>query len=253
MTPESAISIRDVSFSFDRHPVLSAVNLEIERGDFVSLIGPNGGGKTTLLRLILGLLVPDRGTIHVLGTSPSRARQRIGYMPQHVNLDAAFPVTVMDIVLMGRQGRRRPFGPYLASDRAAAENALGSVEAYDLKDRSFAALSGGERQRVLIARALACNPELLMLDEPTASLDPEVQDDLYELLKRLNERMTLVLVSHDVSVVSKHVNKVACVCVSVEQHATAEIKGELTKLFPSRSGVRFVHHDHHHPHPERER
>ncbi len=253
MTPESAISIRDVSFSFDRHPVLSAVNLEIERGDFVSLIGPNGGGKTTLLRLILGLLVPDRGTIHVLGTSPSRARQRIGYMPQHVNLDAAFPVTVMDIVLMGRQGRRRPFGPYLASDRAAAENALGSVEAYDLKDRSFAALSGGERQRVLIARALACDPELLMLDEPTASLDPEVQDDLYELLKRLNERMTLVLVSHDVSVVSKHVNKVACVCVSVEQHATAEIKGELTKLFPSRSGVRFVHHDHHHPHPERER
>jgi len=253
MTPESAISIRDVSFSFDRHPVLSAVNLEIERGDFVSLIGPNGGGKTTLLRLILGLLVPDRGTIHVLGTSPSRPRQRIGYMPQHVNLDAAFPVTVMDIVLMGRQGRRRPFGPYLASDRAAAENALGSVEAYDLKDRSFAALSGGERQRVLIARALACDPELLMLDEPTASLDPEVQDDLYELLKRLNERMTLVLVSHDVSVVSKHVNKVACVCVSVEQHATAEIKGELTKLFPSRSGVRFVHHDHHHPHPERER
>ncbi len=239
------ITIRDLWFSYDGHPVLEAVNLDVLKGDFVSIIGPNGGGKTTLLRLILGLLAPQRGTVRVLGADPVRARQRIGYMPQHLQLDFRFPVTVMDIVLMGRLGKRAAIGPYITADRKVAERALEDVEALDIRDRPFSALSGGQRQRVLIARALACAPEILLLDEPTASLDPEIQDDLYSLLHRLNERMTVALVSHDVSVVSQHVNNVVCVNVQVEQHPTSAIKGELGRLFHGASGVRLVRHDHH--------
>jgi zinc transport system ATP-binding protein len=246
----TAVALRDVSFAYGRHPVLRGVDLDILAGDFVSIIGPNGGGKSTLLKLMLGLLVPDRGTVRVLDTTPERARLRVGYMPQHAHVDPQFPVTAMDVVLMGRLGRRPPLGPFTARDREAAREALADTEALPLADRPFSELSGGQRQRVLIARALACEPELLLLDEPTASLDPGIQDDLYELLRRLNERMTLALVSHDVSVVSRHVSQVICVNVSVVQHPATALEGELAKLFPSESGVRLVRHDHHH-HPER--
>jgi zinc transport system ATP-binding protein len=243
-SPERIISIRDLSFRFGQHPVLTDVNFDITDGDFVSIIGPNGGGKTTLLRLILGLLEPRRGRIRVFGLPPAKARRRLGYMPQHAHLDMDFPVTVLDVVLMGRLGRQFPWGPFRRADREAAAAALTDVEIADLQDRPFSALSGGQRQRVLIARALACEPELLLLDEPTASLDPGVQDDLYDLLRKLNQRMTVILVSHDVSVVSRHVNKVLCVNVQVAQHSSSALKGELAKLFPSHHGARLVHHDH---------
>ena len=239
-----AISIRDLDFAFGSHKVLADVSFDIEQGEFVSLIGPNGGGKTTLLKLTLGLLSPRRGRVQVFGRSATAARHRIGYMPQHVHLDPAFPVSVMDVVMMGRLGKRPPWGPFLAADRQAAQQALAATEAQAISDRSFAALSGGQRQRVLIPRALASEPDLLLLDEPTASLDPGVQDDLYELLHRLNERMTVVLVSHDVSVVSRHVHKVVCVNVQVVQHPATAITGELQKLFPGHAGMRLVRHDH---------
>ncbi|MFH1844696.1 MAG: ABC transporter ATP-binding protein [bacterium] len=242
------ICIRDLDFAFDIHPVLTAVNVDIEAGDFVTFIGPNGGGKTTLLRLILGLLEPRRGEVRLFGQPPRKTRHRIGYMPQHVHLDPAFPVTVEDVVLMGRLGKRLPLGPYRAADHAVAEQALVDVELLGQRKRSFSDLSGGQRQRALIARALACQPDLLLLDEPTASLDPGIQDDLYELLQRLNQRMTVVLVSHDVSVVSRYVNKVVCVNVNVALHDSTQIKGELAKLFPGRDGLRLVQHDHDHGH-----
>ncbi len=241
-SPPPAICIRDVAFAYGRHEVLRDVDLDVADGDFVSIIGPNGGGKTTLLRLILGLLHPDRGSVRVLGRAPRDARLRVGYMPQHANLDPMFPVTVLDVVLMGRLGRRLPFGPFTRKDTAAALESLDDAGAADLRDRPFSDLSGGQRQRVLIARALACTPDLLLLDEPTASLDPGVQDDLYELLHRLNERMTVILVSHDVSVVSRHVRQVICVNVEVAQHPSTAITGELARLFSS--DARLVRHDH---------
>jgi zinc transport system ATP-binding protein len=243
MSTDLAVRIRDLSFFYAEHPVLQDVQLDITAGDFVAIIGPNGGGKTTLLRLILGLLVPDTGAIRVFGRRPTKARQRIGYMPQHSHLDPVFPVTVMDVVQMGCLGKRPPWGPFRAQDRAAAARALEDVELLDLQHRRFASLSGGQRQRVLIARALASEPDLLLLDEPTASLDPQVQDDLYDLLGELNKRMTVALVSHDISVVSQYVDKVVCVNVQVAQHPSTAIKGELAKLYPSRSGLRLVHHD----------
>ncbi len=243
MSPEPAVSIRNLSFAYGRFPVLDGVDLDLAACDFVSIVGPNGGGKTTLLKLMMGLLEPRRGTVRLFGQPPRRSRLRIGYLPQHSHLDPRFPVTVMDVVLMARLGRGPAVGPFRAADRAAALRALTDADAADLGDRPFTALSGGQRQRVLIARALACEPELLLLDEPTASLDPGIQDDLYDLLARLNRKMTVVLVSHDISVVSRHVKRVVCVNVQVVQHPATEIKGELRKLFPGHDHMRLVRHD----------
>ncbi len=249
MTPPAdiavpAVSIRDLWFAYDGPPVLRGVSFDIAPGDFVSVIGPNGGGKTTLLKLLLGLLSPTQGSVEVLGGTPEAARQRLGYMPQQTSLDASFPVTAMDVVLMGRLGRRFPAGPFRLADREAAEKALEDVEARDLAHRGFFSLSGGQRQRILIARALAPAPSLLLLDEPTASLDPAVQDDLYELLTRLNQRMTVVLVSHDVAVVSKHVRTVICVSGEVAIHPVEAISGELARaLFHGSAEAKLVRHD----------
>ncbi|NIM20178.1 MAG: ATP-binding cassette domain-containing protein [Candidatus Latescibacteria bacterium] len=243
MSVESVISIRDVFFSFGRHIVLENVSLDIEDGEFVAVIGPNGAGKTTLLKLILGLLEPQRGSVRVFGTKPLAARRRIGYMPQYPRLDYDFPVTVGDVVLMGRLGLSSKLGPYPSSDRQAADRALEEVSCADLRDRPFSALSGGQRQRVLIARALAAEPDVLLFDEPTLSLDPEVQHDLYELLHMLNERMTVIIVSHDVGFVSKYVQKIVCVNRTVVLHCASEINGNIVSMLYGDMDVRLVDHD----------
>jgi zinc transport system ATP-binding protein len=243
-----AIAVRGLDFAYGSHAVLTGVDASVAAGEFVSVVGPNGGGKSTLLKLVLGLLRPARGEVRVFGQSPARARRRVGYMPQHAHVDPQFPVTVMDVTLMGRLGPRRRLGPFRADDLAIARRSLAETEAADLGDRRFSDLSGGQRQRVLIARALACEPELLLLDEPTASLDPGVQDDLFELLHRLNERMTVVLVSHDVGVVSRHVDKVLCVSGGVEEHDASVLSGALADLYGGSSGLALVRHDHSHGH-----
>ncbi|MFO7655068.1 MAG: ABC transporter ATP-binding protein [Candidatus Krumholzibacteriia bacterium] len=248
LTETPAVQVRDLSFTYgDRH-VLHHASITVATRDFVSIVGPNGGGKTTLLRLVLGLIEPDAGTVRVFGREPRHARSRVGYMPQHVNLDPQFPVTAGDVVLMGRLRPGHPVGPFRRADRDAARQALESCNGGDLASRPFASLSGGQRQRVLIARALACRPQLLLLDEPTASLDPTIQDDLYDLLHRLNASMAVVLVSHDVATVSRHSNQVICVNVEVAQHPTSAIGPELARLFPGHEGLRAVQHGHGHGH-----
>ena len=154
----SAISIKDLWFSYDGHPVLEDVNLSIPQGDFVSVVGPNGGGKTTLLKLVLGLLRPSQGEVRVFGAPPEQATRRIGYMPQQTQLDPQFPATVMDVALMGRLGHGRPFGPYSKKDKEVVSGALDQVGLYDLHKKAFSSISGGQRQRLFIARALACEP-----------------------------------------------------------------------------------------------
>ena len=223
----SAIVITDLWFSYDGYPVLEDVNLSIPQGDFVSVVGPNGGGKTTLLKLVLGLLRPSQGEVRVFGAPPVQARRRIGYMPQHAQLDPQFPATVMDVALMGRLGHGRPFGPYSKKDKEAVVTALGQVGLRDLQKKPFASISGGQRQRLFIARALACEPDLLLLDEPTANLDVVMEGDLYELLQTLNQRLTVVMVSHDLGFVSKLVKSVVCVKCQVSSHPTSEITGEI--------------------------
>jgi len=246
MTEPVDIRFRNVTFGYDGAPVLKDVTFDVARRDFVCVVGPNGGGKTTLLKLVLGLLEPKSGTVRVLDDSPAGARKLVGYMPQRVSLDPAFPVNVLDVVLMGRLRKTRRFGPYSASDKAAAMEMLREVGLTESASRSFAALSGGQRQRVLIARALACEPELLLLDEPTANLDVAVEQEFYDLLKRLNEekRVTVVVVSHDLSFVSSHVRTVICVERTVHVHPTSELSADLMQAVYGRK-VRIIRHDHH--------
>ena len=246
MTNEIIIAARDLNFSYDRRNlVLENVTFDILKNEFAAVIGPNGGGKTTLLKLVLGLLEPAHGTIRVFGARAPAVRRRIGYMPQYPSLDPEFPVTVMDIVLMGRLGKAPLLGPFRRKDRESAMEALEETSCADLKDRPFSALSSGQRQRILISRALASDPELLMLDEPTSNLDPSVQDDILDLLHMLNERMTIIVVSHDVAFVSKYVEKVVCVNRTVALHPTSEMKSELISMLYGGSDVRLVDHERH--------
>ena len=238
-----AVDIRDLWFSYDSLPVLQDVNLSISAGQKVCMVGPNGGGKTTLMKLILGLLRPTRGQVRVLGGQPSAQRKRIGYAPQHAAFDPKFPVSVTDVVLMGRIGQTGVLGPYRRSDRLASAEALEAVGLGDLARRAFSDLSGGQRQRVLIARAIASSPELLLLDEPTANLDIGVEAEFHQLLEQLSEKLTLVMVSHDVGFVSQLVDKVVCVHGSVAVHPTAELTGELMRDLYGHD-VMLVRHDH---------
>jgi len=237
----SVIEVADLSFSYPHTPVLEGVSFTIAGGDFVGMVGPNGGGKTTLLRLILGLLAPSRGTVRVFGRPPAEAHRRVGYMPQHAQLDPQFPMRACDVVLMGRLGGR--FGRFTRDDRAKAAAALHEVGMTDCARRSFAALSGGQRQRVLIARALACEPSLLLLDEPTANVDAAVEAKLFTTLRRINQRMAVMMATHDLGFVSEIVEHVICVNRTLAIHPTSDITGEVIREIYGGS-MRMVRHDH---------
>ncbi|MCB2182585.1 MAG: ABC transporter ATP-binding protein [Desulfobulbaceae bacterium] len=239
---KSAIEIKDMCFSYGSHLVLADVNLRIKEKEMVGIVGPNGGGKTTLLRLMLGLLQPDCGTIKILDQTPEQASNRIGYVPQHRLFDPLFPVSVLDVVLMGRVGKSWG-GPFSKKDRDSALNALNDVDLYDKRFTAFADLSGGQRQRTLIARALSSSAELLFFDEPTANVDSFAERKLYELLSRLNKDLTILIVSHDVGFVSKYVSSVVCVNRSVLIHPTSELDGQTIQDIYGKD-LSIIHHDH---------
>jgi len=224
------VEIKGLWFSYDGIPILKEVDFTVQRRDFIALLGPNGGGKTTLLKLMLGLLKPQRGTIRIFGQSPNESSHRIGYVPQHLHFDQSFPISVLDVVLMGRLkpglGRSR----YTRKDRTAAKQALERVEMAEHHNRRMGELSGGQRQRVFIARALVDEPELLFLDEPTTSVDSKHQTDLFDILKQLNETVTIIVVSHDISIVSSHVKSIACVNQQMFQHSDVEINEEMLDM-----------------------
>jgi zinc transport system ATP-binding protein len=222
-----ALELRDVWFSYGELPVLEGVDLRVEPRDYLALLGPNGSGKTTLVKLVLGLLQPSRGLVRVLGAEPEKARGRVGYVPQRVRFDLDFPIRVGDVVRMGRLGHGRIGRPLAAADREAAERALTTVEMQQLADRPIGALSGGQLQRVLIARALTLEPELLLLDEPTASLDERIGLGVWELLEQLTERMTVIVVSHDIGAISRHVRSVACLNRRLFAHPAHELTPEI--------------------------
>jgi zinc transport system ATP-binding protein len=230
-----------VSFSYDGQPVLEDVNLRVNDKDFIWVVGPNGGGKTTLIKLLLGLLRPGSGTIKIFGRSPQEVITRIGYMAQTVDLDWQYPLAVMDLALMGRL-QNRSFGLVSKQDRMVVDRVLTEVGLTDYARRSFSALSGGQRRKLLIARALASEPHLLILDEPTANLDRGATHDLYRLLEGLNQKLTVIMVSHDPTYVSEFVKRVICVNRHVHEHPTSKIDGEyLRHLYGGE--VRMVQHD----------
>ncbi len=196
--------------------VVDGVTLRVGEGDFLALVGPNGGGKTTLLRVLLGLERFSAGRVKVFGGLPGSSPGRIGYVPQRLFFDREFPISVRDLVLMGRLSKKKLFQHYNRLDRERVDEAVGMVGLERLIERRIGDLSGGELQRALIARALAGEPELLLLDEPTASIDPQMKASIYDLIEQLKERLTIVLVTHDTALIGRYVTKVATLNVSLE-------------------------------------
>ena len=212
--PTPLIDLQRICFTYGGEPILAEVDLAIERGEFLGLIGPNGSGKSTLLKIILGLARPTGGEVRLFGETAARCpdRWRIGYVPQRLStFDAQFPATVAEVVGMGRFARLGPFRRPQAADREAVARALASVGMTGFRDRRIGQLSIGQQQRAFIARALATEAELLILDEPTAAVDAATQEEFYHLLEHLNrdQGMTIVLVEHDLAMVAAHVGSIA--------------------------------------------
>jgi zinc transport system ATP-binding protein len=226
-TPREVISVTHLWAGYDSEPVLEDINLSVRELDFVGLIGPNGGGKTTLLKVLLGLLRPMRGNVRVMGKSAKGGRRNIGYVPQSVELDRDFPISVWDVARMGRLGKRGLLQRYTIEDERMVAKALRDVEMLHLRNRPIGELSGGQRQRVYIARALAKEPRILLLDEPMASVDPQVSGSLYELLSRLNHHVTILMVSHDMSAISSYVKTVGCINRQLFYHGDKQITPDM--------------------------
>lgn len=235
------ISLDHVFFSYGDFPVLEDICLDVQEKEFLGIVGPNGGGKSTLLKLILGLLHPLQGRIKVLGKSPLKSHRQLGYVPQFILFDRNFPITVRETVLQGRLGKTRPVFGYAKKDVASAREAMEIAAILDLENRPLASLSGGQLQRVLIARALACEPEILVLDEPTANIDPKVEEDVFGLLKRLNEKITIIVVSHDIGFISHFITRVACLNRKLVCHPTSYISGKMIEDLYG-SPLKMVHH-----------
>ena len=223
---EYAVELNGVWVQYNDIPALENITVSIKKNEFVSVIGPNGGGKTTFLKIILGLLRPQEGEVRVLGISPRPGSLSIGYLPQYISFDRSFPISVFDIVLMGRYSR--PLTGYSNKDADMVKESLTTVGMLDSIHRQIGTLSGGELQRVFLARALVKSPQLLLLDEPITSIDLEMRASFYDLLSELKKRMTIILVTHDVSVVSAYVDSVACLNRRLFYHGAAE--GVLGKL-----------------------
>jgi len=222
---EVVIELKGVCFSHGQTPVLSNIHLKVPALDFLAIVGPNGGGKTTLLKLILGLLSPDKGSITVFGMPPVKARQRIGYMPQRPSYNPSFPITVFDMVLSGRIKSGFFVMGYDKNDRKAAEYALELTGLTDYKNARMEELSGGQVQRALLARAVVNRPLVLLLDEPTANIDVNGKMQFTELFSHLNQDTTLIMVSHDLDLFSKGIKRIACVNHTLYLHAAPERGG----------------------------
>ena len=230
------IEVKNLTFSYNIDPVIEDASFSISKNDVITILGPNGGGKTTLLKLLMGLLKPQKGTITINGDSANL----FGYVPQHSNLDQAYPITVKEVVL---SGRIRSFGFYTRADRREAEKSLDDVGLFHLKDQPFFELSGGQQQRVLIARAHASDPEILVLDEPTANIDADAEKNLTKLLSRLSADHTIILVTHDLGFVKDMTRRVLCVSRYVKEHPVDDVDENLITAAYGRQ-MKVVRHDH---------
>jgi len=212
------IEIKDLSFAYDKELILDHINLSVDEKDFLAIIGPNGGGKSTLLKLILGINKSAKGKITVLGKAPKRSLTQIGYVPQNTNVNTDFPIKVIEVVMMGHVEGKRPLFGYGKHELLCAMGALEQVGMVDFAQTKIGSLSGGQRQRVMIARALCAHPKILILDEPTSSIDITGQREIYELLKELNHYITVIVVSHDISVILEYANKAAHINRNLSYH-----------------------------------
>lgn len=242
---EKIVEMNNIYYDIDGITILENIDLVIERGDFLGIIGPNGSGKTTLLKLILGLVKLKKGSLKLFGEDIARFKNwhRIGYVPQHaINFDLNFPANVLEVVSMGRFSKRGMLRKLNENDLKLIDDALDIVGMKEFKSKKIGELSGGQKQRVFIARALASEPELLILDEPTAGVDVLVQKEFYDFLERLNKdkKITLVLVSHDIGTVSSRMTKLACINKKLFPQCHPD---EFFTGVPS-NAMKIVHHHH---------
>jgi len=246
---KNIIEVSGVSFAYNEDLVLENVDLNIHKGDYLGVIGPNGGGKTTLIKIMLGLLTPKVGVVKMFGEDIQTFKDwwKVGYVPQKViNFDVNFPATVYEVVAMGRYGKRGLFKSLTKEDKKIINEALRQVEMEGFKDRIIGDLSGGQQQRVFIARALAGQPEVIFLDEPMAGVDSLAQDQFYQLLKKLNHELglTLVFISHDIEAVVNEVTEIAFVNrkLSYDDNPKSFVKEDMKKLY---GDSKFIHHHKH--------
>ncbi|HEX2579333.1 MAG TPA: ABC transporter ATP-binding protein [Rhabdochlamydiaceae bacterium] len=217
-----AIKSNNLFFQYEETPILENVSLVIAPGEFVGIFGPNGGGKTTLLKLLLGFLKPQKGSVEILGESTKFVREKMGYVPQISHLDRQFPITVLEVVMMGCLDKS-PYRSYTKDAKEKAREALKNVGMLDFQNHSFGTLSGGQAQRVLIARALVSKPSILLLDEPTASVDAAAEETIYNLLQQLKGTMTIVMVTHDLQVMMQKVDRFICVNKEVTSYSQTQV------------------------------
>ncbi|MFC2084774.1 metal ABC transporter ATP-binding protein [Bacteroidota bacterium] len=223
----NVIELENITFRYGRHNILENITLNIPNREFMGIIGPNGGGKTTLLKIIIGLLKPNEGRISILGENPKKAKIHIGYVPQQTLFDRTFPISVRDVVLMGRLTNKKPDSNKNETDNEIVAETLRKVDLDNLGSYQIGTLSEGQIQRVLLARALASEPKILLLDEPTSSVDTKSGKNIYELLKKLNGSITIILVSHDIGAISTTVNKIACLNKKLFCHEEKMITKEM--------------------------
>ena len=258
MEHKPIITIRDLGVRYDGTVALEHVDLDIYADDFIGIIGPNGGGKSTLVKAILGL-APYSGTITLHKSLMRNSRPHIGYLPQISNFDRAFPISVREVVMSGLQGEHGIFGRYSHEERRRVNEVLAQASLYDLAKRPVGELSGGQLQRVMLCRAIISEPRLLILDEPANFVDNRFENELYNLLHHLSERMTIVMVSHDIGTISSVVRSIVCVNRHVHRHDSNVITEE--QLLNYNCPIQIISHgniphtvlgEHHHcPHCEK--
>src|SRR6056297_3441871 len=219
----SAVEIENLKVCYKDNCVLKNVNMKVAEGEFLGIIGPNGGGKTTLAKVILGIKKANAGNVLVYGMKPEKARGLVGYVPQFTTFEKDFPISVGEVVLTGLLGKAKPFRKYGKKELLKADAIMERVGISHLKKNGVKTLSGGETQKMLIARALAISPKILILDEPTASIDTKSKEAIYDLLKQLNSEMTIILITHDLGVISSYVESIACLNAELFYHGKSEI------------------------------
>jgi len=220
------IEFKQVSFAYQQIKVLQDIDLQIKAGEFLGIVGPNGGGKSTLLKLMLGLLQPQQGQVKILGGAPAQQAQHLGYVPQFASFPRDYPIAVFEVVLSGRLGTHPHWwSRYHKSDYEIVKEVMQATDISQLAKRSISQLSGGQLQRVLIARALATQPQVLILDEPTANIDQRAEVDIFDLLKKLQQQRTIIVVSHDIGFISQYISRVACLNQTLVCHDPQALTG----------------------------
>ena len=238
---EPLISLKNVSVQYESTTALEDVSLDIYPDDFLGIIGPNGGGKTTLVKAILGN-IPHSGRVLYAPTLSERGHRLIGYLPQQSEFDRSFPVSVIEVVMSGLQAEKGLLKRYTANDRKRAMELLEMAGVADIAERQISEISGGQMQRALLCRAVILEPKLLILDEPTNFVDNQFENELYTLLKQLNERMAIVMVSHDIGTITSVVKSIVCVNRTVHRHNSNIITAEQLENY--HCPIQIISHGH---------